>query len=833
VAHQADLNGQNQVEKIQTAINKILEAANFASSLGEFFGIVHHVVNELMVAKNFYIALYEPTVKTLEFSYFVDEYNQPLVGPQPLGKGLTEYVLRTEEPLLATPGVFAALVEAGEVEPVGYPCVDWLGVPLKTKDQIIGVMVVQTYTELDRLGSEESEILKLISNQVALTIERNQAQDKLRESEVFYKTLFDNAPVILFSKNREGRYTSANAETLKYWTPLNPIGFTDADLLDPEIAAELRRNDVRVMETGQEMFLEENFITLEGRRTVLSRKVPLRNAAGSIAGVLGISVDITERKRAEAELHQAKETAETANRAKSQFLANMSHELRTPLNAIIGYSEMLREEAEDLGLQTFLPDLDKIRTAGQHLLSLISSILDLSKIEAGKMDLFLETFDVLSMVREVVDTIQPLVEKNANTLEFHYADNLGSMVADLTKTRQTLFNLLSNACKFTENGKITLTVERKGRPEETLEADRQNGSDQIIFRVSDTGIGMSAEQLESLFEPFTQADASTTRKYGGTGLGLAISQRFCQMMGGYVSAESELNSGTTFIIHLPSRVPDPNTGQAITGGMASISPEETPAMIDGYNTVLVIDDDPIAQDLLKRHLIKEGFQVQTASDGETGLRLAKMLHPVAITLDVMMPGMDGWAVLARLKAEPELADIPVIMLTIVNDKNMGYTLGASDYLTKPIERDRLLSVVRKYRADRSRCLLVEDDPVIRDLVRRTLEKAGWHVSEAENGLVALELVAENKPEVILLDLMMPEMDGFQFIAELRKTPAWRTIPVIVITAMDLTPEDHLRLNGYVIQILQKGAYSRAELLQEIQALMMSNIHAKRAFPKDT
>jgi CheY-like chemotaxis protein len=434
------------------------------------------------------------------------------------------------------------------------------------------------------------------------------------------------------------------------------------------------------------------------------------------------------------------------------------------------------------------------------------------------------------MIQEVVDTIRPIVEQNANVLEVQYGDNLGSMYADLTKTRQALFNLLSNACKFTEAGTITLTVEREmngaGQRAAPAGGDDLPGQDYIIFRVMDTGIGMTKEQIQYLFEAFTQADASTTRRYGGTGLGLAISQRFCQMMGGSLSVESGLNQGSTFTIRLPGHVIDSQAKATTTAGVTiTEAAGETTLTTNGHNLILVIDDDPTTQDLLRRHLSKEGFQVQIASDGETGLELARKIQPIAITLDVMMPGMDGWAVLTKLKADPALSDIPVIMLTIVNEKNMGYTLGASDYLTKPIDRERLISLLQKYQCSKPCCqiLLVEDDTTTREMVRRMLQKQGWEVVEAENGRAGLERVNEDMPELILLDLMMPEMDGFQFITELRRKPAWRSIPVIVITAMDLSPEDRRRLNGYVKHILQKGAYSRSELLREVRDLVNASL----------
>ncbi|HEY9700206.1 MAG TPA: PAS domain S-box protein [Trichocoleus sp.] len=568
--------------------------------------------------------------------------------------------------------------------------------------------------------------------------------------------------------------------------------------------------------------------------------VPIANEEGAITHWISVQRDTSDRKQVEATLRKNKEVAEEANRAKSQFLANMSHELRTPLNAIIGYSEMLQEDSADLGYTDLVPDLERIRGAGKHLLALINDILDISKIEAGKMELYLETFDIRQLIAEVESTIQPVVETNHNRLEIYCAPNLGMMHADLTKVRQALFNLLSNAAKFTEHGTITLTVSREAVEE--AEMQRQGNQEigfshslsrsTILFQVTDSGIGMTLDQMQRVFQAFTQADASTTRKYGGTGLGLAITRHFCQMMGGDISVSSNIGEGSTFTIALPAEVWDSKERSTLEPVKTALNP---------IGTVLVIDDDSDVRQLMMHHLERDGFRVITAATGDEGLRLARELRPDTITLDVLLPNMNGWEVLAALKADPELADIPVVVMSIVDDKRLGFTLGASDYLTKPVDFKRLARLLERYQPRSPefldsiselhpvrRVLIAEDDRTTREMFRRMLDKEGWAVIEAENGRIALEQLSQQIPHLILLDLMMPEMDGFQFINAMRQRPEWRSVPIIVVTAMDLTPSDRLRLTGSVEQVLQKGSYHRDDLLREVRDLALSWIQHRQA-----
>ncbi|MDP4003609.1 response regulator [Methylobacterium sp. NEAU K] len=629
---------------------------------------------------------------------------------------------------------------------------------------------------------------------------RHLAEMRTRRSEERFRSLIEASAAIVWTANPEGslhrRQTAWSRFTGQDEATYSGLGFLEA--IHPDDREHTQADWSRAVATLQPYATEHRLRARSGAyRHMGVRAVPILEADGTLREWVGTHTDITERKEAEAAIEAARAAAEAANEAKSQFLANMSHELRTPLSAVIGYSEMVQEELEDLGEADLIADMKKIEANARHLLGLINDVLDISKIEADRVEIYAEDFDVAEVVRDVAATVEGLIAKKGNTLVFTIAEGVGGAHTDVTKLRQCLINLLSNAAKFTENGRITLSV---ARTEEALR-----------FSVADTGIGMSAEQVGRLFERFTQADASTTRRFGGTGLGLSITRAFSEMLGGAIAVESREGDGTTFTLTLPVRYRGTETDR----------PEEAGEAPGDRRTILVVDDDSATRDLLARFLEREGFSVAVAEDGRRGLELARTLRPRAVLLDVTMPQMDGWAVLRALRADPEIGATPIVMVTVLDEQNLAFSLGATDYLQKPIDWGSLRQVIDRFRpvAADGPILVVEDEADVRGHVCAYLRREGFPVCEAENGLHALETLEAERPCLVLLDLMMPEMDGFGFLRALRARSDWRDIPVVVLTAKDITAEDRRRLAGQADRVLAKGTTGLGELARELRALI--------------
>jgi PAS domain S-box-containing protein len=681
-----------------------------------------------------------------------------------------------------------------------------------------------------------------------------QAQDDLSHREQHYRALIENATDLVTIVDPDGtiRYKSPSIQRILGYTSDELVGQSSFDFIHPDDQASVRESFRRLANRlGSHGQTEYRFRHKDGSwRTLESHSSGLIGDP-AVGGIIVNSRDITERKRAEdeilqhkarleervrsrtAELEQkneelqgAKEATEQAMKQQEIFLSNVAHDLRTPLTIVIGYSEDLLRRAKKQGHDAFIPDLKLIVNRGKELLELINDLLNLSKAMNDKgIELDIEEFDVEEMVRGHMEGIGTIAQKYGNTIEFHPEAGLGSMIADKVKVWRLLMNLLSNACKFTKDGTITTTAGRF----------QDGDAERIFFRVADTGIGMSPERQSRLFDRFSQVHATSGKLQAGVGLGLSICMVYCKAMGGQIVVESEEGRGSTFTVTLPAEIcptvpasrgaevpaPPPAPVLAPSAPVADTNGHSTRPGDDDANLVLIIDDDASVCQLLERNLDEEGFRARTAHSGEEGLRMARQLHPSAIILDVVMSGLDGWGVLAALKSDDCTARIPIIMVSMLDERERGLRMGADEYMLKPFGRDRLSDLLHKHLGDRhgARLLVVEDDLETRDRVCRSLREQNWEVYAAGDGFEALRLLREHRPDLILLDLMLPVMHGFEVIEEVRKDPDSQSIPIVVMTGADLSAEDRRHLQGQVEQILHKGLYGRDELLREIRTLV--------------
>jgi signal transduction histidine kinase/DNA-binding response OmpR family regulator len=518
-----------------------------------------------------------------------------------------------------------------------------------------------------------------------------------------------------------------------------------------------------------------------------------------------------DRRHLIVELEAANRALSEANKHKSVFLANMSHELRTPLNAIIGFSELLTDakdgQFDDATRKRFL---GQILTSGKHLLSLINDILDLSKVEAGQMELRLQTVSVNEAVDQVVKTVEPLVSRKNIALRWS-VDGVDQVLADAGKLKQMLLNLVSNAIKFTpESGTVTIVVKQV--------------QDSVEFSVADTGIGIAPADQATIFKEFHQVDHGPGRKHEGTGLGLALTKRFAALHGGDVRVSSDVDRGSVFTLILPLRAVD--------------KPAPQPAPVAASNghsggpLVLVVEDDPAAAELLTRQLLEAGYRTELARTGTEALEKARSLKPAAITLDIILPEIDGWEVINRLKSDEATSGIPIVVVSVVDNPELGMSLGAIDYFVKPVDGRELVKRLNSYPLERSRgqeeirVLVVDDEPANRNWLAKTLEPAGFTVIPASGGREAIQLAKSTRPDFILLDLMMPEVTGFDVVEALRADEATRDVPIMVVTATNLTEADRRLLNGRVSQILSRRAVANSDIVGLLRRVIAHRNGAK-------
>jgi PAS domain S-box-containing protein len=778
---------RQQAEELKT-VYSVGQALSSELELTALIELIGSQVQQIFSADVAYVALLDKETSIIDFPYSYGEDVRPLK----LGEGLTSRVIKSGEPVLINQDEEWDKTR----QRIGVKSKSYLGVPIFVGKDVIGVLSVQSTRWTNMYGKREVRLLSTIAANVGAAIHNANLFEQVERQKVYFEALISSAPVAIVTIDLDGNVSG--------WSPaaVDLFGYSAEEAIGSNIDS-LVANHPDVREEA-ESYTRENLgkdtsIAVKSQRThkdghlidVAISAMPVW-IEDQLSGYIAIYTDISE-------LERARRAAEDANLAKSAFLANMSHELRTPLNAILGFTRIVKRKSEGTLPDKQIDNLDKVLVSAEHLLSLINTVLDISKIEAGRMDIHASHFELKPLLDLVLVTIQPLVRQGSVSLVSDVPAGLPALHTDMEKIKQVLINMLSNAAKFTHRGEIALRVRHEA---EGIEID-----------VTDTGIGIPHDKLDTIFEEFQQADTSTTREYGGTGLGLAISRSLARLLGGDLTVSSELGKGSTFTFSFPAVFgqepePEPTTMPEFAGD--EVAP-----------LVLVIDDNPDAIYLMRETLDLAGYRVAVATNGEEGLRMARELKPFAITLDIMMPQKDGWQVLHDLKQDAATKNIPVIMISIVDRKALGYRLGAVDYLVKPFDEDQVLASLARLREQNGshplkRLLIVDDDPNVADMIRQLLEDGQYHIEVAEDGLRALEMIEASPPDVVLLDLMLPRLDGFGFLERLNQHPHHADLPVIVLTAKLLSTRERAALTESVSQVIQKQGFSGEALLAEIR-----------------
>ncbi len=832
-----DITDRKINELTQDAITHITESALTAKSVKELFHTVHESIQPILPAKNFFVALYDPETQLITFPYHADEYDDDW-SPRKLGRGLTSYVIRSSKPLRTTPEIFADLEATGEVVSDGAPSVDWLGVPLKSAGVVRGVIAVQTYDPAIRLTDSHVEKLEAIAAQTAAALERLQAREALERRNTYLAASAEIGRLVtstldlntIFTQtvnlvsDRLGFYFSAIYQTDEegYNVVLREATGGAGEKMKAQKyrvaigsstivgkAAE-SGNIVLANNVAANRLYQPNPLLLD---TQSEAAIPLK-VSGKTLGVIDIqstqphafTPDVLSVLQSLAdqvavainnatlylESQELIKNLKEVDKLKSQFLANMSHELRTPLNSIIGFSRVILKGIDGPITDMQQQDLTAIYNSGQHLLGLINDILDLARIEAGKMELNFEEVRLSEIIHSVFSTAKGLVKEKPIQLIEKVPADMPTIRGDTMRVRQVLLNLISNAAKFTDEGIITVETSVQKAPSGKFEA---------LIKVIDTGPGISPEGQEKLFKAFSQVDGSATRKTGGSGLGLSICANLVQLHGGRIGVESQEGKGSTFWFTMP---------------LFRQPAEEIPA---DKKIVLAIDDDPQVISLYERYLTPQGYHVIALTEPARAKERVKEIRPFAVTLDIMMPNVDGWSVLTDLKSDPETRDIPVIICSIVEQTDKGFSLGAADYLVKPILEEDLVQALNRLNKNGNirRVLVIDDDPNDLRLIEKILTKHGsYQTTLAEGGRRGWEILTTNPPDAVILDIFMPEMDGFMILEKLREEPALREIPVLVVSGGGLTNEQHQQLAEYGKRLITKGALNENDLIASIE-----------------
>ncbi len=835
-----DITDRKTNELTQAAITHISDAALTASTIQDLLKNVHQAVSTLLPAKNFYIAQYDSAADLMTFPYYVDEHDQPM-PQQKLGRGLTSYVIRTGKPLRTTPEIYTELEESGEVMGGGTRGVDWLGVPLRSEGTIRGVMAVQSYDKSERLTDKHKEVLQLLSTQTIAALERLQAREALQRRNTYLaasseigrlvtstldlNTIFTRTVSLI--SDRFGFYFAAiyiiddtgfhatlreakgeageKMKSQKYTISVgsqNMVGRVadrgESKIANNVLAEPLYQPNPLLLDTQSEAAIPLHV----GERTVGVIDIQSKDLNAfsqddlsvlqSLADQIAIAIDNAASYERSQEL--IKELQEV-DQLKSQFLANMSHELRTPLNSIIGFSRVILKGIDGPVTDMQHQDLTAIYNSGQHLLGLINDILDLARIEAGKMELNFEEVKLSEMVNSVLSTAKGLVKEKPIQLVSKIPADMPTVRGDTMRVRQVLINLLSNASKFTDEGTITV---------EALVHRGPNGKPEALINVIDTGPGISQEGQEKLFKAFSQVDGSATRKSGGSGLGLSICANLVQLHGGRISVHSAEGKGSTFWFTLP-----------LFNQPEEVIPEDK-------KVILAIDDDPQVISLYERYLNPQGYHVVALTDPSKAKEKILEIRPYAVTLDIMMPNIDGWTVLTTLKSDPETRHYPVVICSIMEQSDKGFNLGASDYLVKPILEEDIVNAISKLNRDGNirEIMVIDDDPNDLRLMEKILKEHGQYKPIImEGGRKGWEAMNTLPPDAIILDIFMPEMDGFTILEKMHENPILREIPVLVVSGGGLTNEQHEQLAEYGKRLITKGSLKENELIASIESAL--------------